>query len=71
MSCFSTPRCFQLPWDRQRMALETSYCWQDLEHQHLQVMLPSTGDGEDPAGADSSSSQAPALTTQSRACASL
>lgn len=38
------------------MALETGYCWQDLDHQHLQAMLPSTRDGEDLAGADGSSS---------------
>lgn len=53
------------------MALETSYCWPDLEHWHLQVMLPSTGDGEDLAGPDGSSSRVPALSTWGRACESL
>jgi len=50
------------------MALETSYCWQDVECGHLQAMLPSTRDGQDPTGADSSSSWAPVLSSLSRAC---
>ena len=70
---FSSPRYLQPPQDRppQRMALETSYCWQDLEHQQLQVMLPSTRGGEDLAGADGSSSWVPTPSTRGRACESL
>lgn len=71
MSCFFTPRCLPPPWHRQRIALETSYRWQGLEHWHLQVMLPSAADEEDPTGVHNSSSQAPVLSTQGRACASL
>lgn len=44
------------------MALETSYCWQDQKHWHLQVMLPSARDG------DSSSSSVAKFFTQGRAC---